>query len=100
MEIPNFENFINEGKVTINKMNFTIHVFNDTKGLSVQFIPDSKTLDKFSKNEMVDSIKAKLTSAMPKFADSLYFAIDNAAAGLSFRVDTFELSEIITKAIK
>jgi hypothetical protein len=100
MEIPNFENFVNEGKVTINKMNFSIHAFNDAKGLSVQFIPDGKTLDKFSKNEMAESIKSKLTSAMPKFADALYYSIDNQAAGLSFRVDIYELSEIITKAIK
>lgn len=100
MHIPKFEDFLNEGKVSIGKMNFSVHVFNDTKGLYLQFLPDSKTLDSFSKNEMVDVIKAKLDKAMPQFASALWFAIDNQAAGLNFKLDTYKLGEIITKAIK
>lgn len=33
--IPTFDGFINEGKVSIGKMNFFVRVFNDAKGLYV-----------------------------------------------------------------
>ena len=98
--IPTFDGFINEGKVSIGKMKFSVLVFNDTKGLYIQFIPDGKTLDKFSKNEMVDGIKEKLDSAMPQFASALWFSIDNQTTGVIFRLDQYKLEEIITKAIK
>ena len=98
--IPTFKGFINEGKVSIGKMKFSVLVSNDTKGLYVQFIPDGKTLDNFSKNEMVDNIKDKLDSAMPQFANALWFSIDNQTTGVIFRLDQYKLEEIITKAIK
>ena len=98
--IPTFDGFINEGKVSIGKMKFSVLVSNDTKGLYIQFIPDGKTLDKFSKNDMVDSIKDKLDSAMPQFASALWFSIDNQTTGVIFRLDPYKLEEIITKAIK
>ena len=98
--IPTFDGFINEGKVSIGKMKFSVLVSNDTKGLYIQFIPDGKTLDKFSKNDMVDSIKDKLDSAMPQFASALWFSIENQTTGVIFRLDPYKLEEIITKAIK
>ena len=98
--IPTFDGFINEGKVSIGKMKFSVLVSNDTKGLYIQFIPDGKTLDEFSKNDMVDNIKDKLDSSMPQFASALWFSIDNQATGVIFRLDPYKLEEIITKAIK
>lgn len=95
-----FDRFINEGKVSIGNMKFSVLSSNDAKGLYVQFIPDGKTLDKFSKNDMVDNIKNKLDSAMPQFASALWFSIDNQTTGVIFRLDPYKLEEIITKAIK
>jgi len=90
--------FINEGKVAFGKMKFTISTINDSKGLAVTFIPDSKTLD-FSKNEQVNEIMEQLKRVMPEMADMLWFESGSHSAGCVFRLDRYKLAETITKQI-
>jgi hypothetical protein len=98
--IPTYQEFLTEGRITFNKMSFTVSAFNDTRGLCLQFIPDSKTLDGFPTTEQVAAITERLKKGMPQFASLLYFETDNQAAGLVFRVNPYELTEVITKAMK
>lgn len=104
MSIPSFTDYqsgkLNEAKVSFDGMNYVIGVFTDRQGIAVQFIPDSKTLDSFSKNEQVEKILDKLKKGMPEFASTLWFESGNGAAGLVFRVNTFDLGDLIAKAIK
>lgn len=90
---------INEGKITIDKMNFAVRAVADNKGLAINFLPDSKTLD-FSKNEQVEAVAAELKKKVPFLGDIVWYEINNQAAGLSFRVDIYGLSDKIEKALK
>jgi hypothetical protein len=98
--IPEFNEFLNEGKVVISKMEFTISSFVDNKGLAIQFLPSNKTLDKFSTNEMVEKIKGVLAKNVTDLRDLLYFEINNGAAGLVFRLDQYGLAEMIERKLR
>jgi hypothetical protein len=95
-----FSEALNEGKVSFDGMNFVVSTFNNSQGLALQFLPDSKTLDKFSKNAQVDAIMQRLKKNMPEFASVLWHESGNPAVGVILRIDTFALSDTITKAIK
>ena len=90
---------INEGKIAIGKMNFSVRVVADNKGLAINFLPDSKTLD-FSKNEQVEAVTTELKKKVPFFGDIVFYEINNQAVDLSFRVDIYSLSDKIEKALK
>lgn len=98
--IPDFNEFVNEGKVVISKMEFTISSFVDNKGLAIQFLPSNKTLDKFNTNEMVEKIKGMIAKNVTDLRDLLYFEINNGAAGLVFRLDQYEFAEMIERKLK
>ena len=98
--IPTYHEFLSEGRISFNKMTFTVSVFNDTRGLYLQFIPDSKTMNDTSENEQVGAITERLKKGMPEFASSVSYQSGSDAAGLVFRVDPYALSEVITKAMK
>ena len=95
-----FEDFLNEGKVVISKMEFTITSFVDNRGLYIQFLPSNKTLDKFSTNEMVDAIQGMIAKNITDLSDLLYFKINNEAAGLEFRLDQDGFAKMIEKKLK
>jgi hypothetical protein len=81
-------------------MNFTVRAFVDgNKGTNIQFIPDSKTSD-FSKNEQVDAIMSAFKKKVPFLADIIFYYIESSAAGLTFRLDAFGLTDKIEKALK
>ena len=91
---------INEGKITIDKMNFTVRVSDDgNKGTNINFLPDSKTSD-LSKNEQVDAVMSAFKKKVPFLADIIWYESGSPAAGLTFRLDTFGLTEKIKKALK
>lgn len=98
--IPDFNEFINEGKVVISKMEFVVTSFVDNKGLAIQFLPNNKTLDKFSTNEMVEKIKGMIAKNITDLRDLLYFEINNGAAGLVFRLDQYGFAEMIERKLK
>lgn len=94
---------ITEGKVTIEDLKFTVHVIVDRKGLGVNFIPDSKTLDVVyvnGKNSVVSKLEAALHKVAPMIAEALWFESGHDAAGFTFRIDPYELTEQLTKALK
>lgn len=96
-----FKETINEGKLkTSEGMKFVLSVITDTRGIGIQFIPDGKTLDGFSKNEQIDSIQEILKKKLPDLAESLYFESGNSAAGLVFRLNVSGLTDMIEKALK
>lgn len=91
---------INEGKISIGKMVFGVTCFVDgNKGTAIQFIPDSKTLD-FSKNEQVEAVLDVMKKKIPFLGDIIWFESGSPAAGLIFRINTFDLADKIQKAIK
>jgi len=99
--MKSFIETINEGKFkTDDGMNFVLSVLTDNRGIGIQFIPDRKTLDGFSKNEQVNTIQGILKKKLPDLAESLWFESGNAAAGLVFRLDLSGLTDMIEKALK
>lgn len=90
--------FLNEGKVAFGKMKFTVSSINDNKGLSISFIPDSKTLN-FSKNEQVAEIQAQMKRIMPEIAEMFWFQSGSPAAGCVFHLDQYQFADFITKQI-
>jgi hypothetical protein len=97
------DNLITEGKVTIDALNFTVYTLVDRKGLGINFIPDSKSLEVIyvnGKNSVVDKIEKALHRVAPMLAESLWFESGHDAAGFTFRIDPYELSEQLTKALK
>lgn len=98
--MKSFSESLNEGKVQFDKMTFTVSYVNDGRNFGVQFIPDGKTLDNFSKNTMVESILSKLKEKMPDLGNILVYQINNHAAGLTFSIDPYELTKMIEKQIK
>jgi hypothetical protein len=98
--MKSFSEALNEGRLAIGNMNFTIVPINDSKGLAVSFIPDGKTLDMSTKNEQVDAIQKVLIKKLPFLADALIFEIGNDSAGLVFRLDKYSLIEKIEKSLK
>jgi DNA primase len=96
-----FVETINEGKISVDGMNFVINVFNDkNRGMIIQFIPDGKTLDSFSKNEQVEALTSKIEKALPMFKDVFWYEISNSSAGLNFRINTLKFADVIEKSIK
>ena len=97
------KDLITEGKVKVEDLNFTVHVIVDRKGLGVYFIPDSKTLDIVyvnGKNSVVKKLETALYKVAPMIASSLWFEAGHDAAGFTFRIDPYELTEQLTKALK
>lgn len=97
------KDLITEGKIKIDGSTFMVHTIVDRKGLGINFIPDSKTLDavyKNGKNSVVEKLENALQSAAPMLAACLWFESGHDAAGFTFRIDPYELTDQLTKAIK
>jgi len=90
---------VNESMVSFKKMQFMLSATNDSNGLAIQFIPNSKTLE-FSKNEQIEAIQSILNKSIPDLAPTLWYDIKNSAAGLIFRVDIYKLVDYLVKKIK
>jgi hypothetical protein len=98
-----FNDYINEGKVIIDNLTFTIQVIVDRKGLCINFIPDSKTLDIVhvnGKNSVVNIIEKKMAASSPLMSKCMWFESGHDAAGFTFRIDPTELTDELTKAFK
>jgi len=91
-------NSINEGakKISIEGKDFTVSVINDTQGLGLQFLASSKTLNKYSPNELVNDIQKVLTQNMP---NTFSYRINSKAAGFVFIMDTDKLLNLVLKNI-
>ena len=98
--IPSYQDFLNEGRVTIDKMTFTVSHVIDARGFSFQFIPDSKTMNSSTTQEQSDKIMEKLKKGLPDLASVIYYQSGHDAAGLVFRIDSFGFTDLITKSLK
>ena len=103
MSLPSFADYqhtLNEGKVSFDKMTFTISHVIDAKGFGFQFIPDSKTMNSSTTEEQVDKITEKLKKGLPDLAAVIYYQSGHDAAGLVFRIDSYGLTDLLAKSLK
>ena len=98
--IPEFNEFINEGKIVLSKMEFVVTSFVDRNGLAIQFLPNNKTLDNYSSNEMVEKITGMINKNISDLNGLLYFEINGHAAGLVFRLNQYEFVKMIERKLK
>jgi|688.fasta_scaffold1293305_1 hypothetical protein len=91
---------INEdNKFTSSGFTFTIRGVQDGKGAAIAFIPDSKTLDTFSKDEQASFID-KYFNNMEFFRDCMSWDKNHNAAGIVFRLNVDRLADSIVKEFK
>lgn len=96
----NFESFINESsKFSSNGSTFTIMGSQDSKGSYISFIPDSKTLDAYTKEESAGWIDSVFNN-MDFFRDCMEWDKSHHAAGIVFRVNASNLADSLLKEFK
>lgn len=96
----NSQKVLHEASITLNKnQKFVVSHIIDRKGFALQFIPDSATLKTYSKNELVTAILTRLKTSVPMLADSIYFDINNPAAGLIFYINGRTYADFVTAAM-
>ena len=91
---------INEdNKFTSSGFTFTIRGVQDGKGAAIAFIPDSKTLDTYSKDEQASFID-KYFNNMEFFRDCMNWDKNHNAAGIVFRINPDYLADALVKEFK
>jgi hypothetical protein len=99
--ITSYEDFfITEGKVSFDKMNLWVSSFTDNKGMHIQFLPDSKTMDSYTNEEISTAILSRLQKKMPDFAKALEIEHNRDLTGVLFRINPFSLGDAITNSLK
>jgi hypothetical protein len=78
---------------------FTIMGGKDRDGSYVSFLPDSKTLDTYSKDEMIGWIDSVFNN-MDFFRDCMIWEKNHVAAGLVFRINANYLADSLLKEFK
>ena len=78
---------------------FTIIGNQDHAGSYIQFIPDGKTVDTYSKDEMASFIE-KYFNNMEFFRDCMEWQKNHVAAGLIFRINASYLADSLLKEFK
>jgi hypothetical protein len=97
-----FAEAINEGKVSIEDTPFVVSVYNDNKGLAIQFLfAKSGDIGKWGANEAVKKLENSLNKALPQLDGSFYYESGNySSAGYVFRMYPKVLADYLTKYIK
>jgi hypothetical protein len=95
-----FNEFLTEGTASWDGMRFTVNSVSSRAGLTIQFLPDSQTLDKASKADLAAAIKTKLDKKMPIMSEAFYNDTSFEGAGIAFTLDPYEFSNIISKQLK
>jgi hypothetical protein len=78
---------------------FTMIGNQDHAGSYIQFIPDGKTVDNYSKEEMASFIE-KYFNNMDFFRDCMEWEKNHVAAGLIFRINARYLADSLLKEFK
>ena len=78
---------------------FTIMGSQDSKGSFLSFLPDSKTLDTYSKQDMANWIDSVFNN-MEYFRDCVTYDEKHVAAGLVFRINATYLADTLLKEFK
>lgn len=89
---------LTESKVKILNMTFTVVPVTSQGKLGIKFIPDSKTLD-VPKQLQVEAITKAIKKAMPMLSDAMFFKSGSGDSGITFIVNEFTLSDILTNAL-
>ena len=95
-----FNEFLTEGTASWDGMRFTVTPVSSRGGLTIQFLPDSRTLDKASTADLAAAIKLKLDKKMPIMSEAFYHDTSFEGAGIAFTLDPYEFSTIISKQLK
>jgi hypothetical protein len=91
---------INEdNKFSASGFTFNIMGNQDSKGSYISFLPDSKTVDSFSKQEMANFID-KYFNNMEFFRDCMIWDKSHSAAGIVFRINASYLADSLVKEFK
>lgn len=93
------ESALNENKFSTSGFTFTIIGSQDAKGSYLQFIPDGKTVDTYSKEEMANFIE-KYFNNMDYFRDCMTWDKGHNAAGIIFRINASYLADSLLKEFK
>lgn len=94
-----FDEFINEMAASWDNMKFQVSI-NDKNGMTVSFIPDSKTLDAASKDILAERIHDRLIHSMPILAQALEYDSRASGAGIVFKFDKHNYAESLTRSLK
>jgi hypothetical protein len=98
--IQSFNDFLNEAnKFSSSGFTFTIMGNQDSKGSYISFLPDGKTLDAYSKDEMADFIDSYFNN-MDYFRDCMSWDKGHQAAGIVFRINANYLADSLLKEFK
>lgn len=91
---------INEdNKFSASGFTFNIMGNQDSRGSYISFLPDSKTVDSFSKQEMANFID-KYFNNMEFFRDCIIWDKSHPAAGIVFRINASYLADSLVKEFK
>ena len=98
--LQSFNDFLNEAnKFSTSGFTFTIIGNQDSKGSYISFLPDSKTLDNYSKDEMANFIDSYFNN-MDYFRDCMGWDKGHPAAGIVFRINANYLADSLLKEFK
>lgn len=94
------ESVVNESnKFTASGFTYTIMGNQDSKGSYISFLPDGKTLDGYSKDEMANFIDSYFNN-MDYFRDCMSWDKGHPAAGIVFRINANYLADSLLKEFK
>jgi len=97
--MQSFDEFLNESAVSWDGMKFQVNI-NDKNGLTIQFIPDGKTLDVATKAVLAERIHERIVHSMPILAQSLEYDSALPGAGVIFKFDKFSYADSIVRLLK
>lgn len=98
--LQSFDDFLNEAnKFSNSGFTFTIIGNQDSKGSYISFLPDGKTVDNYSKDEMASFIDSYFNN-MDYFRDCMEWDKGHPAAGVVFRINASYLADSLLKEFK
>jgi hypothetical protein len=93
------ELILEANKFSASGFTFTIMGNQDSKGSYISFLPDGKTLDNYSKDEMASFIDSYFNN-MDFFRDCMGWDKTHPAAGIVFRINASYLADSLLKEFK
>ena len=93
------ELILEANKFSSSGFTFTMIGNQDSKGSYIIFLPDSKTVDTYSKEEMAGWIDSVFNN-MEFFRDCMELEKNHVAAGLVFRINANYLADSLLKEFK
>ena len=96
-----FDNFINESSYTsIGNMKFIIKPSFSGKLTGIEFIPDWKTMEDYSKRDMVKEIQKTLKKSKSSLSDALMYVPISTSDNLLFEIDMYSFVDRMIKELR